>query len=50
MTREECENFVKTAIGLAMSRDGSSGGCIRLLTMTHDFVERQFIPNQELPI
>lgn len=38
-----------TALALAMSRDGSSGGCIRLAVITEDKVERHFIPGNELP-
>ena len=29
MSKEECENFCKTTVSLAMARDGSSGGVIR---------------------
>lgn len=32
-----------------MSRDGSSGGCIRMCVITEDNVERMFIPGNELP-
>ena len=32
-----------------MSRDGSSGGCIRMCVITRDKVERHFIPGNELP-
>lgn len=31
MTKEECRAFVIRAVAHAMSRDGSSGGCIRLV-------------------
>lgn len=34
MTREEAEEFVATALELAMARDGSSGGLVRLITIT----------------
>lgn len=37
------------ALALAMSRDGSSGGCIRMCVITKDKVERHFIPGNELP-
>lgn len=49
MTREECIQFVKNAISLAMSRDGSSGGTIRLAVITKDNVERIFVPGDKLP-
>jgi 20S proteasome subunit beta 1 len=32
-----------------MSRDGSSGGVIRLAVITEDGVERLFVPGDELP-
>jgi 20S proteasome subunit beta 1 len=32
-----------------MSRDGSSGGTIRLAVITKDGVERHFIPGNKLP-
>ena len=37
------------ALALAMSRDGSSGGCIRMCVITEGGVERMFIPGNELP-
>lgn len=32
-----------------MSRDGSSGGVIRMAVITEDGVERLFVPGNELP-
>ncbi|KAI9501872.1 proteasome subunit beta type-6 [Coemansia spiralis] len=49
MTREECIEFVKNSVSLAMTRDGSSGGVIRLAVITEDSVERMFVPGNELP-
>lgn len=49
MSREECEEFVKNAVALAMSRDGSSGGVIRLCTINEQGMSKQFIPGNELP-
>jgi hypothetical protein len=37
------------ALALAMSRDGSSGGVIRMCVITESGVERLFIPGNELP-
>jgi 20S proteasome subunit beta 1 len=37
------------ALALAMSRDGSSGGTIRMCVITEDAVERIFIPGDKLP-
>ncbi|ORZ38718.1 proteasome subunit beta type-6 [Catenaria anguillulae PL171] len=34
MSAQQCIDFTKNAIALAMSRDGSSGGCIRLAVIT----------------
>lgn len=39
----------RVAISLAMSRDGSSGGTIRLAVITKDNVDRIFIPGDKLP-
>ncbi|KAG5733987.1 Proteasome subunit beta type-6 [Termitomyces sp. T112] len=47
--RDETINFVKNTLALAMSRDGSSGGVIRMCVITEDKVERLFIPGDELP-
>ena len=40
---------LKSALALAMSRDGSSGGVIRMCVITEDSVERLFVPGNELP-
>jgi 20S proteasome subunit beta 1 len=32
-----------------MSRDGSSGGVVRMCVITEDNVERLFVPGNELP-
>ena len=37
------------ALSLAMARDGSSGGVIRMCVITEEGVERQFIPGDQLP-
>jgi 20S proteasome subunit beta 1 len=34
---------------LAMSRDGSSGGCVRMCVIKKEGVRRIFIPGNELP-
>jgi len=49
MTKEECMKFVAQAVGLAIWRDGSSGGCIRLASVSKDGVERKVILHNELP-
>lgn len=37
------------ALALAMSRDGSSGGVIRMCVITEDGVDRLFVPGDQLP-
>jgi len=49
MTREQCEAFVARAIALAMSVDGSSGGCIRLNTVNASGIHRTFIQGNDIP-
>ncbi|KAF7331964.1 Proteasome subunit beta [Mycena kentingensis (nom. inval.)] len=47
--RDETVEFVKNTLALAMARDGSSGGVIRMCVITEDAVERLFVPGNELP-
>lgn len=49
MTKAECQAFVKNALALAMSRDGSSGGVIRLVTVDKDGTDREFFAGDKLP-
>lgn len=49
MTQEEAVNFSKNTLALAMSRDGSSGGVIRLGIITKDGIERRVITGQDIP-
>ena len=44
MSNAEVKEFLKSCISLACYRDGSSGGCIRLLDITKEKVEREFHP------
>jgi len=48
MTKQECEEFVKTAVGLAINRDGSSGGAIRLATITDKGIERKVFTGEQI--
>ena len=50
MTRDMVKEFLKSAISLACYRDGSSGGCIRLLDITKDKVTREFHPYSQFVI
>ena len=49
MTEQECLKFVSDAVALAMGRDGSSGGMIRLAVLTKAGCRRIDIPGNELP-
>lgn len=50
MTEEECRAFVVKAVSHAMARDGSSGGCIRTVTISKDGVKRTFTPGDQVPV
>ncbi|KAK0563547.1 Proteasome subunit beta type-1 [Tilletia horrida] len=47
--REQTLEFVKNALSLAMRRDGSSGGTIRMAAIDEEGVERHFVPGDKLP-
>jgi 20S proteasome subunit beta 1 len=49
MSKEATIDFVRDALALAMSRDGSSGGVIRMAVITEEGVERLFVPGDQLP-
>ncbi|XP_060536205.1 proteasome subunit beta type-6 [Cylas formicarius] len=49
MTKEECIKFVTNTLALAMSRDGSSGGVVRLGIITEKGIERKVILGTDLP-
>lgn len=49
MSKEECEEFCKQTVSLAMARDGSSGGVIRMATITKEGVNRVYISNHDIP-
>ncbi|OSX71402.1 hypothetical protein BU14_0537s0010 [Porphyra umbilicalis] len=49
MTKEECQAFVKNAVALAMSRDGSSGGVIRMVTVDKDGTDRTCFGGEQVP-
>ena len=48
MSAEQCEDFVRHAVGHALARDGSSGGCIRTVTITKAGIKRTFTPNDKV--
>ncbi|CAF1935192.1 unnamed protein product [Rotaria magnacalcarata] len=49
MTKQECFDFVLKGITLAITRDGSSGGCARLAIIDRDGVERVDVLGNDLP-
>ncbi|KAJ2823905.1 Proteasome subunit beta type-1 [Coemansia erecta] len=49
MSKDECVEMVKNAVGLSITRDGSSGGVIRVAVITNEGVERQIVYGNELP-
>lgn len=49
MTKDECVSFVTKALALAMSRDGSSGGVIRLVVIDKEGSTRDFIAGDKIP-
>ena len=49
MTKEEAVQFVTNAVALAISRDGSSGGVIRLAVIDAAGVERRVVCGGDIP-
>ncbi|CAK9816271.1 Proteasome subunit beta type-6 [Anthophora quadrimaculata] len=49
MSKDECVKLVEHTLALAMSRDGSSGGVIRIGIITEKGIERKVILGNELP-
>lgn len=49
MSEDECKAFVQKAVGHAMARDGSSGGCIRTVSISQNGVTRDFVPGSHIP-
>ena len=50
MSAQEAEDLVSSALALAMSRDGSSGGVIRLVTVDKEGAKRKLITPEEHPV
>jgi 20S proteasome subunit beta 1 len=49
MTADEGRDFCLRAIAHAFNRDGSSGGCVRLVTISKDGYCEEFVPHNETP-
>ena len=43
MSKAEIKEFLKSCVSLACYRDGSSGGCIRILDITKEGTKKEFI-------
>jgi 20S proteasome subunit beta 1 len=50
LTREETEELVIEAVSLAMARDGSSGGVVRLVTISKDGAEKRLVLPKDQPV
>ena len=46
----EAETFVINSVALAMARDGSSGGVIRLAVITESGIEKKLISGKNIPV
>ena len=46
----EAESFVVNSVALAMARDGSSGGVIRLAVITESGIERKLFAGKNIPV
>jgi len=49
MTKAQTQEFVCKALCHAMARDGSSGGVVRICTISESGVERTMVPGNKLP-
>ncbi|XP_071760143.1 proteasome subunit beta type-6 [Centroberyx gerrardi] len=49
LNKEQCLELTAAALSLAMERDGSSGGVVRLASISEDGVERRCILGNQLP-
>ncbi|XP_029932323.1 proteasome subunit beta type-6 [Myripristis murdjan] len=49
LSRDQCLELTAAALSLAMERDGSSGGVVRLAAISEDGVERRCILGNQLP-
>ena len=50
MSKHDIKEFIKRVIALAIYRDSSSGGIIRLLDITPEKVERDYVPYNDFYI
>ena len=50
MTKEEAKEFLKNAVTLALFRDNSSGGLVRIVDITKDGFTREYYPYNQLKL
>ncbi|EPT26869.1 proteasome subunit [Toxoplasma gondii ME49] len=50
MTQEEAVNLVKNSVAYAISRDGSSGGMVRVVVITEDAMLEECVEGNKLPV
>ena len=50
MTAEEGRSFCIRAVAHAFARDGSSGGCVRMVTITEEGYKEDFVPHTDTPV
>jgi len=50
MTEDECRAWVQRSVTHAMSRDASSGGCVRTVAISAHGVRRDFLEGDKLPL
>lgn len=48
MSKQECRDFIVKALSLAMFRDNSSGGIIRLVDINKDGYQREVVRHSDL--
>lgn len=48
LNQEQAEDIVIKALSLAMARDGSSGGMIRVVTCTDKGVQQRVLPGDKI--
>ncbi|XP_029943721.1 proteasome subunit beta type-6 [Salarias fasciatus] len=49
LSKDQCLELTAAALALAMERDGSSGGVVRLASISQDGVERRVLLGDQLP-
>uniref|UniRef100_A0A0G4I2U8 Proteasome subunit beta n=1 Tax=Chromera velia CCMP2878 TaxID=1169474 RepID=A0A0G4I2U8_9ALVE len=49
MSKDECKAFVTKMVSHALTRDGSSGGMVRLITISEDDVVEEVVTGDKLP-